>query len=142
MEKVNRIVAVFLMALIGCVTVFQCHHHDGSGHAFFLTYSNVEITGGLHSGDCHSHDCDHDGDDCPDPCGMHLSEMLTTEDSADTSAEYANVGFDIFVAEYEVDFSERENIVFRNSSTDFDISRQSDAYIRDITRRGPPCGMV
>lgn len=82
MERMNRIVSVLLMALIGCVTVFQCHHHDACGNAFFLTYGNEDVAIGLQHGDCHGHDgCAAHGDEAPD-CGMHLDEAMMMKSAA------------------------------------------------------------
>lgn len=76
MERMQRIVSVLLMVLIGCVTVFQCHHHDADGNAFFLTYGDDEVTAGFHYGDCHSGDCGGTHRDDPEGCGMHLTEAM------------------------------------------------------------------
>lgn len=69
---------MFLLVLIGCVTVFQCHHHDAAGHAFFLAYGDEEVTSGLQHGDCHSHDCGETQGDGTSDCGMHLADAMTT----------------------------------------------------------------
>lgn len=76
MEKMQRTVSVLMMMLIGCVTVFQCHHHDADGNAFFLTYGDEEVTAGFHYGDCHSEDCGGSHGEEPEGCGMHLTEAM------------------------------------------------------------------
>lgn len=143
MEKVNRIIAVFLMALIGCVTVFQCHHHDSVGHPFFTTYFNNEITGGLHAGDCHSHDCDHDGHDGSAPCGMHLSEVLTDDDASDSSFDYTVIAFALPAALYDFDFSEAGNtpiIIYMSERRE--AGSPTEVMKRVTPRRGPPYDMI
>ncbi len=76
MERMNRIISLLLVALIGCVTVFQCHHHDADGHAFFLTYGDNEVTSGLSHGDCHSHDDGVADGEQDGECGMHLADAM------------------------------------------------------------------
>lgn len=73
MERCKRITALLLVALIGWITVIECHHHDVDGHAFFLTINDTEMTPGFAHGDCHTHqDAGHR--DEADRCAMHLSE--------------------------------------------------------------------
>lgn len=62
------------MALIGWITVIECHHHDIDGHAFFLTLNDTEMTPGFGHGDCHTHQEPGNRHDT-DRCAMHLSEV-------------------------------------------------------------------
>lgn len=106
MEKMKKIVSVVMLALMCCVTVFQCHHHDDAGHAFFLTYSDAEITiNGQHDDCCH-HDCQGTQGDEASVCGMHLTEAMTItktqshfEDFSLWSYVIADCAFDMVLLE-------------------------------------------
>lgn len=82
MEKLNRFISIMLLVLIGCVTVFQCHHHDASGNAFFLTIGDREVTAGLCHGDCHA-GADSRGNQGGDrDCGLHVDVAPLIEKGA------------------------------------------------------------
>lgn len=82
MEKLNRFISIVLLVLIGCVTVFQCHHHDASGNAFFLTIGDREVTAGLCHGDCQAGG-DNRGNQGEDTdCGLHVDVAPLIEKGA------------------------------------------------------------
>ncbi len=136
MERMKRMISVLLMALIGCVTVFQCHHHDDAGHPFFMTYFNEEITEGLHCGDCHSHDCDDTRADS-DPCGMHLSEMLSAKHGSEMCPDFTALSIDFLLPEHFADLSEKCITVNRIAAI-AELCPVYDGQARAISRRGPP----
>lgn len=137
MEKMNKIVSVVLLALMCCVSVFQCHHHDDAGHAFFLTYGDTEITITGHHGDCqHHHDCKGTHDDETSVCGMHLTEALTigkTQSHVDDMVQWTYIVADCAIELSMPDRDVEEIIPDRNPEGMVTVG-----YSHTELLRGPP----
>ncbi len=136
MERMNRIISVLLVALIGCVTVFQCHHHDADGHAFFLTYGDNEVTSGLSHGDCHSHDDGVADGEQDGECGMHLAEAMTI--GRNTAADVCFDAVCCVSADCFFDFSSPEICLNDYLLKNVTVGAVTAGYSHANLLRGPP----
>lgn len=103
MQSIRKIVSLMLLMLTGWITVFQCHHHDVCGHAFFASFCDMEVAiGEHHSEGCH--DCEedagcHDGHQCnhsgSTECGMHLAEAVCADNHDN---EFDDCGLSLFIS--------------------------------------------
>jgi len=125
-----------LVALIGCVTVFQCHHHDMAGHAFFLVSGDNEVIPGLGHGDCQA-DGDgarHDGNTAD--CGLHVDVAPLIEKDAVRECVYPDF---VFIADALIPSSDVSQpisvLLWRNDVP----AVVTDGHIRTGLLRGPPC---
>lgn len=137
MERIKSIVSVFLLVLIVCVTVFQCHHHDAAGHAFFLAYGDEEVTSGLQHGDCHSHDCGEPQGDETSDCGMHLTEAMTIG-KADTHIGNVDLLF-CAIVDCLFEFSVEDGSCSDMWQVAPDFGLVTAGYGHANLLRGPPC---
>lgn len=142
MHRIRGIVSVVLMVLIGWITVFQCHHHDVCGHAFFASFSDAEVAlSEHHSLGCHDcttetvshegHQCNHSGST---ECGMHLADALCDHNYDN---EFSDSGLSVFVPIDITGLSEPEE-------TELSDKEQNEDYCltagcRRVSKlRGPP----
>lgn len=139
MERIRKIASLFLLVLICCVTVFQCHHHDAAGHAFFLAYGDEEITSGLQHGDCHSHDCGVPRDDGTSDCGMHLADAMTIGKSGHSFC--SDVLFACVISDCPFDFSVEESSCGNTCKIIRDLGSVTVGYGHINLLRGPPCAL-
>lgn len=137
MERIRCIVSAFMLVLIGCVTVFQCHHHDAAGHAFFLAYGDEEVTSGLQHGDCHSHDCGEPQGDGTSDCGMHLTEAMTIGKADSHIGDMGLPAFVIFDCLFE--FSVEDGSCSDMWLVVPDLGLVTAGYGHANLLRGPPC---
>lgn len=137
MERIRSIVSAFMLVLIGCVTVFQCHHHDAAGHAFFLAYGDEEVTSGLQHGDCHSHDCGEPQGDGTSDCGMHLTEAMTIGKADSHIGDMGLPAFVIFDCLFE--FSVEDGSCSDMWQVAPDLGLVTAGYGHANLLRGPPC---
>lgn len=124
------------MVLIGCVTVFQCHHHDASGHAFFLMTGDEELAAGFRVADCHAHDGNengHDGETAQ--CGMHLDEAQPVSKS---NGFHGMAPDWAFIPAVDTSRSGFENITIDNAFLE-ERAEVAVGYRRHVPLRGPPC---
>lgn len=138
MERIRQTVAIMLVALTVVVTVFQCHHHDASGHAFFLLGEDEELAvgEGLQRADCHSHDCEEGEDEAATGCGMHLTDALTMC-SVSRLLEAVDM-LSYCPVDYFFDFRVTETAVVTTEIARR-IEGESEGYSRVSRLRGPPC---
>ncbi len=125
-----------MLVLICCVSVFQCHHHDGAGHAFFLTHSDVEITITGNHDNCHHHDCEGTHSDETSICGMHLTDALIAGKAQLSVGDAA-----LFVCEIVdcvVNLSEPEIVIDNQYSGVYSIGELTEKYCQAQTTRGSP----
>lgn len=125
-----------MLVLMSCVSVFQYHHHDDAGHAFFLMHSDTEITITGNHENCHHHDCEGTQSDETSICGMHLTDALT---SGKAQLSIENVA--LFVCEIVdrvVNLSEPEFDVENQYAGIYTIGELTEKYAQAQTTRGSP----
>lgn len=136
MEKMTKILSIMMLVLICCVAVFQCHHHDGAGHAFFLTHSDTEITITGNHENCHHHDCEGTHSDEASICGMHLTDALIAG-KAQLSVGDATL-FVCEIVDCVVNLSEPETDVENQYAGICKIGELTEKYSYAHTTRGSP----
>ncbi len=138
MERIRQTVAMMLVVLTVVVTVFQCHHHDASGHAFFLLGENEELAvgEGMQRADCHTHDCGEGDDEAATGCGMHLTEALTMS-AVPRQVDGAEI-LSYCPVDYFFDFRVTETVLVKTEIARR-IGKGAGGYSRVSRLRGPPC---
>lgn len=136
MEKMTKILSGLMLALICCVSVFQYHHHDDAGHAFFLIESDSDITMiGSHEC-CQGHDCERTHSDETSVCGMHLADALTSGKAQLTIDNV--VLFVCEIVDCVVNLSEPETDVENQYAGICKIGELTEKYSYAQTTRGSP----
>lgn len=127
-----------VLILCATATVMHYHHHDSQGHVCFLWSTAHEDS---HCNHCenapgnHS-DCDNDAE-----CGLHLYQILATQDDHLVSIGANGVKSHGDVGNLAVITDDVSRVIFDFSRYDAgrtEFRLMLKQIVNDVTRRGPP----
>lgn len=127
---------MLLVVLIGCVTVFQCHHHDAAGNAYFLAMGAGDVTPDMRHADCHGEGggTGHSGPTAG--CGFHV-DVAPLIDKACDCISYSHA-YVFIVSDCDFDFGQ-EQIIADLLCDEESAGDVAAGYSRVGLLRGPPC---
>lgn len=125
-----------LIALIGCVTIFQCHHHDASGHPFFLAIGELELTSGFHPACCGADEAEeHGAGEAPHSCGMHIDVANIDDNGSENSGVMS--GWTFVSVDELMETAPRMDVITTIFTDDAGFVADGFAWLDSL--RGPPC---